>query len=249
VLLAASLWPVSITLDDAYESYARTNPFDDPLHPGGYSLILAAIGAASRQVAVTITIQHALGLASAVLLWGAVRRITGSPWIGLLPAAMVAHNPDGIVLEHAIMSESWAMLATAAGLYAAARAFDAPRPWWAVLAGVALGVSVTMRTAGLPVIVVAAAPPSSPTAPRSSRRPARRCCASGCRPRCAPAPSTTSTTGGRRRSPALARSARGTGSSALVAPGDPRAAARLPHLRPAVPARLLGYRAGSRHTG
>src|SRR4051812_43797763 len=53
VLLATSLWPVSITVDDAYESYARTNPFNDPLHPA--SLILAAIGAVTRQVAVTVT--------------------------------------------------------------------------------------------------------------------------------------------------------------------------------------------------
>jgi hypothetical protein len=157
VLLAISLWPVAITLDDAYESYAGTNPFNDPLHPAGYSLILAAIGAVSRQVAVTVTIQHGLGLVSAALLWAAVRCVTGSQWLGLLPAAMVALNPDGIFLEHAIMSESWAMLATSAGLYAAARAFDAPHPWFAVLAGVALGVSATIRTAGLPVIVVAAA--------------------------------------------------------------------------------------------
>jgi hypothetical protein len=157
VLLAVSLWPVSITLDDAYESYARTNPFNDPLHPAGYSLILAAIGAVSRQVAVTITIQHGLGLVSAVLLWAAVRRVTGSPWVGLLPAAMVALNPDGIVLEQAIMSESWAVLATSAGLYAAASAFGESRPWWAALAGAAFGVSAMIRTAGLPMIIVAAA--------------------------------------------------------------------------------------------
>ena len=48
VLLAISLWPVSTTLDDAYESYARTNPFNDPLHPAGYSLIVAAIDARSN---------------------------------------------------------------------------------------------------------------------------------------------------------------------------------------------------------
>ena len=157
VLLATSLWPVSITLDDAYESYAATNPFEDPLHPAGYSLILAAIGAASRQVAVTITIQHALGLVSALLLWAAVRRVTGSPWVGLLPAAMVSLSPDGIVLEHAIMSESWATLATSAGMYAATRAFGDSHLWWAAMAGGALGVSATIRTAGLPVIIVAAA--------------------------------------------------------------------------------------------
>ena len=157
VLLAASLWPVSITLDDAYESYARTNPFNDPLHPAGYSAILAAIGALSRQVAVTITIQHGLGLVSAVLLWAAVRRVTGSRWVGLLPAAMVALNPDAIFLEHTIMSESWATLATSFGLYAAARAFGESRPWWAAIAGAALGVSATIRTAGLPTIIVAAA--------------------------------------------------------------------------------------------
>jgi 4-amino-4-deoxy-L-arabinose transferase-like glycosyltransferase len=54
------------------------------------------------------------------------------------------------------MAESWAVLATSAGMYAAVRAFDQPRPpWrWPLMAGLLLALSVTLRTAGLAVIPV-----------------------------------------------------------------------------------------------
>src|SRR3712207_6886418 len=54
---------------------------------------------------------------------------------------------DQIFLEHAVMSESWAVLATSVGLYAAVRAFDDPAPWWRwpLLTGAALGVAVPIR--------------------------------------------------------------------------------------------------------
>ena len=71
---------------------------------------------------------------------------------------MVLLDPDFIFLEHSIMSESWFVLATSAGLYAATRAIDAPRPYWRwpLLAGVALAAVVSIRTAALPLILVAA---------------------------------------------------------------------------------------------
>ena len=55
------------------------------------------------------------------------------------------------------MAESWAVLATSAGLYAAARALDQPEPWWRwpALTGAALAIATTIRTAGLLVIPVA----------------------------------------------------------------------------------------------
>jgi hypothetical protein len=157
LIAIASWWPVTTTLDDGYETFAATNPFANTVHPAGYSLILAAIGALTREVAVTVVLQHLAGIASALLLWAATRRVSGSAWAGLFPAGIVLLGADQIFLEHSIMSETTGTLLTSVGLYAAVRAFDEARPWWRwpLLTGAALGVGVTIRTASLLLIPVA----------------------------------------------------------------------------------------------
>jgi hypothetical protein len=155
-----SWWPTASTLDDGYQLYAESNPFADPQHPAGYGLIVAALGAVSREIALPVVLQHIVGPVSALLLFAATRRVTHSQWAGLLPAAIVLLGPDQIFLEHAIMSESWAVLAVALGFYATVRAFDDPEPWyaWPLLAGAALGVGVTIRSSvllSIPVAVLA----------------------------------------------------------------------------------------------
>jgi 4-amino-4-deoxy-L-arabinose transferase-like glycosyltransferase len=158
VIAVFGWWPVATQISDGYERFAGSNPFENPVHPAGYSLILGALGAVTfHEIAFTIFLQHLSGIVSALLLWAATRRVTRSDWAGLLPAGIVLLQPDQIFLEHAIMSESWAILATSVGLYAAVRAFDEPGPWWRwpLLAGAALGLAVTIRTAGLFVLPVA----------------------------------------------------------------------------------------------
>jgi 4-amino-4-deoxy-L-arabinose transferase-like glycosyltransferase len=169
-LIAILSWWPATALDDSYERFADSNPFANPLHPAGYPLILGALGAMTRELALTIFVQHLSGIVSALLLWGATRRLTGSAWAGLLPAGIVLLDPDLIFLEHSIMAESWAVLATSIGLYAAVRAFDEPEPWWRwpLLTGAVLALGVTIRTAGLlmiPVVVLALLV----SRPRSSR--------------------------------------------------------------------------------
>lgn len=63
----------------------------------------------SHQIAFTVLPQHLIGLITALLLFSATRRVTGLVWAGLLPAPMVLLGPDEILLEHAIMSEGWAI--------------------------------------------------------------------------------------------------------------------------------------------
>lgn len=63
----------------------------------------------SHQIAFTVSPQHLIGLITALLLFSATRRVTGLVWAGLLPAPMVLLGPDEILLEHAIMSEGWAI--------------------------------------------------------------------------------------------------------------------------------------------
>jgi len=162
VLAMISLWPVTITLEDGYQNYAKSNLFMDPLHPAGYSMLLAVLGAVTHEVLAPVLLQHLSGIASALLLGAATRRVSGSAWAALLPAGIVLLDPDIVFLEHSIMSESWAVLAMSIGLYAAARAFDEPEPWWRwpLLSGVALAVAVMIRDAQLlmiPVVVVALA--------------------------------------------------------------------------------------------
>ncbi|MEA2145784.1 MAG: hypothetical protein QOG59_1371 [Solirubrobacteraceae bacterium] len=150
-----SLWPTTI-LEDGYQSAAKTNPFMDPLHPAGYALILAGIGAVTHQVVVAVFLQHLSGIASALLLWAATRRVTGSSWAGLLPAGIILLDADEVFLEHSIMSESWVVLATSIGLYATARALDQPErsQRWSLCAGAALAIAVTIRSANLALVAV-----------------------------------------------------------------------------------------------
>jgi hypothetical protein len=156
IVAISSWWPVTTILDDQYAQFA-TDPFANSVHPAGYSLVLAALGGLTRQVAVPVMLQHLAGIASALLIWGATKRVTGSSYVGLVPAAIVLLAPDQIILEHSIMSESSATLLACLGLYAAVRAFDEPRPWWRwpSLCGATLGLAVTIRTAGLLLIPVA----------------------------------------------------------------------------------------------
>lgn len=158
VLAIVSWWPVTPTLEDGYQRFAALNPFLDPQHPAGYDLIVAGWGALTRQIAFTVLIQHLTGFASGLLLYAATRRLTGSRWAGLLPMAIVLLAPDEVFLEHSIMSESWAILALALGLYAAVRAGDDPERWWRwpLATGVALAAAVMIRTASLPIVAVVA---------------------------------------------------------------------------------------------
>ena len=92
------------------------------------SLILAAIGLVTHEVVVPVILQHLSGIASALLLWAATRRVSGSEWAGLVPAGIVLLDPDFIFLEHSIMSESWLVLGICVGLYATSGRLIGPSP-------------------------------------------------------------------------------------------------------------------------
>ncbi|MBV9466554.1 MAG: glycosyltransferase family 39 protein [Solirubrobacterales bacterium] len=155
-----SWWPVGTTLADSwpYAVYAGTNPLNDPQHPGGYSTLLAIIGFVTRSVAVPVLLQHLLGLLAALLLFWAVRRLIGSPWPALVPAAAVLLNSDEIFLEHTIMAEGPFVVALAGALYASVRAVDQPSPlWkWPAASAILAVAAALLRTAGLFFIPVMA---------------------------------------------------------------------------------------------
>ena len=134
--------------------------------------MLAALGAVTRDIAVTVVIQHVLGIAAAAILFLAVRRAAGSPWPGVAAAAVVLLDTDEIFIEHNVMSEAAFVFILVLALYAAVRAWDAvPRTSvrWAVIAGALIAAAAVVRTAGafaLPPVAMALALVPAPGCPR-----------------------------------------------------------------------------------
>ncbi len=98
--------------------------------------------------------QHCAGVATGVLLYKAVRRSGASPYLGLLPAAVVFFGGTGLMVEHALLSDSLFVAFQALGLYAAVRALGERGLRWPLLAGVAVGLSFWLRTVGVGGVVL-----------------------------------------------------------------------------------------------
>ena len=155
-------WPTIPTFADAwpYAAYAAHRPFSDPQHPAGYSLFLAFVGLFSRQVGVVTVLTHLIGLVTGCLLYGAVKRLTGSAWPALLAAAFVLLNGDQIYMEQLVASEPLSAFLLVLTLYAGVRLFDsrAHRLHWSVAIGVLAAATTIVRTESIflaPVVAVA----------------------------------------------------------------------------------------------
>jgi hypothetical protein len=144
-------FPDSLT----YVGLAREHLWVDPTREVGYPLFLRELHALfPTHLAWVIVLQHLFGLASAILVFGAVRRAGGRSWLGLLPAALVALNGAEMFLEHTTLTESLFIFLLSLALYFAARSAGAATPIWAALAGLALALANTVRVVALPLLVV-----------------------------------------------------------------------------------------------
>jgi len=164
----AAWWPISTSQLDAtayaYFAYGLTsgdiNPLTNPQHPPGYSVFIALLGQISREVAVLGIVQHLMALAAALVLFLAIRRLCGSPWPGVVGAAVLLLNADQVHLERAITSEALFVPAVAVVIYAVSRMLEAPhRRWpWPAAVAVLVVVCATIRSSALfliPVIALA----------------------------------------------------------------------------------------------
>lgn len=144
-----------------YIEDALTGVFNNPLRVGGYSEFLRLLHGIRPHLSFVIFVQHLMGLASGLLLYGALRRLRFSGWVALVPAAVVMLGGSEIFIEHAPLTEALFIFLVDLALYALARVWSGRRAWgWALLAGLALGAAVDVRSVGLlllPVLVLAAA--------------------------------------------------------------------------------------------
>jgi hypothetical protein len=148
LVATVSWWPTSPALADSwpYAYYAGHGVLSDPQHPAGYAIFLALIGVFTREVAVVSILQHLVGVGAALVTFAAVRRLVGSPWPALVPAAFILLDADGIYLEQTVMSETLSIFLIAATFYAAVRAIDARGLRWAAVAGALAAISAIVRT-------------------------------------------------------------------------------------------------------
>lgn len=155
VYLTVRWHPAMVNYSDTgiYIQDAASGGFSDPLRVVGYGLFLIPLHWLTPHMLLVVLAQHAMGLATAVLLYLTVRRCGAPRLVALLGMAIVALGGMQIFLEHSILSEALFTFLIALALYAAVRTSQGSA-WWAVLVGACLGLSVTVRGAGMVLIPV-----------------------------------------------------------------------------------------------
>jgi hypothetical protein len=163
IALSLAYAPTYLTSYDTalYVDVANGELFSDVTRPVGYPLFLRALHTLSDAVSFTVQVQHLIGIACGLLLYATVRRVGAPIWVGVVSAAAVVLPLDQIFLEHILMAEAPFELAFFAALYFAVRALDPPRSTslrlttqqlWIIGAGLALGLSLWLRTTSLGLI-------------------------------------------------------------------------------------------------
>jgi hypothetical protein len=141
----------------SYLDVAHGELFGNVLRPAGYPMFLRVLDGFGLGLTGIVAVNHALGLGAAVLLYLAVGAAGGPPLIGLLPAAVVALNGDGVFLEHSPLSEPLFTFLVALALYGAVRTLHRPGAGWPVVVGLALACATVVRVVGEPLLLAFAA--------------------------------------------------------------------------------------------
>lgn len=130
---------------------AHLGIFFDPLRIGGYALFLQLFHELRPHLSFAIGMQHLMGVASGLFLFGAVRRAGLPEWIALAPAVVVILGGSELFVEHAPLAESVFIFVIDLALYAIVRTWKGS--WgWALLAGLMLGTSAIVRSVGLAML-------------------------------------------------------------------------------------------------
>ena len=135
-----------------------TGLFGDVAMPAGYPAFLAVLRSVHSWLPFTTMVQHLLGLATALLLYAAVRAVGTPRWAALLPAVVVIFSGDQIFIEHGILTEALWIPLLALGMYLMARSISAPVEKidrWLVAGGVVLACSALVRNLSemLPILL------------------------------------------------------------------------------------------------
>lgn len=162
--LTVTWFPVMLGFPDssAYLSSVRV-PFSDQARPDGYPAFVSLLWHVRPSFLLVVSVQHLMGLATALLAWLITWRLGAPRWAGLIPAAVASFGGAVILLEHAILTEALfsflVIVALAAAVFSATS--DRGRPGLplllAALAGLVVGLAVNVRTVAalmLPLVLL-----------------------------------------------------------------------------------------------
>lgn len=133
-----------------YIQAAHAGLFSDPVDPAGYPLFLRIVHAFTAHLAAVTVLQHAMGVATAGLLFALGRRIRNT-WVGLLPAAVVLLDGLQLWAEHSPLSDPLFTFLCTGALYLTVRARELRLLPLAAL-GLTLGMATAVRSVGLLLI-------------------------------------------------------------------------------------------------
>src|SRR4051794_39614720 len=141
----------------AYARAARDGVFTDLFRPAGYPIFLRTVHVFSDRVAAVTALQHLLGIATALILYVAVRKLTNARWAALIAPAVLLLDGFAVLIEHAVLSDSLFVFLVAAALLTAVQA-PQHRVAYALAPGLLIAAACTVRTIGLflvPIFVLA----------------------------------------------------------------------------------------------
>lgn len=164
----------------AYIIAARGPLYWNYYKPVGYPLLLRALRALDGRLSTTIAAQHALGLATGALVYGATVPHVRRRELALLPAGLALLGGSQVSLEHAVLSDGpfAFLLGVAMGCATCAIRSSAPAVWLAG-AGTTLATAATLRTVGITLVPAWAAWGLSLPARRRWNAPAALLAAAG----------------------------------------------------------------------
>ncbi|WP_051468458.1 hypothetical protein [Actinomadura oligospora] len=126
------------------------------VRPSGYSLFLWLVKPLQSLAAVSL-LQHLMGLAVAVMVYVLARRARAPRWLAALATVPVLLDGNQVQLEHMLMSDTlFGFLVMAAVTVLLLRATGRRTLVLAAAGGLLLGLATITRSAGLPLLVVAA---------------------------------------------------------------------------------------------
>src|SRR5262245_40210449 len=155
VLASVAYRPAILYIDSVAVYLANLRSFHgvtpDPI---GYNILLLRPVLAVGGFSAVVAVQHVIGLAMAVTTYALLVHKGVWRWLAALATAPIVLDAYQVQIEHNIMPDVLFQALLVAGLATLAWR---PRPgrWAIVVAGLLLGAAVTVRVAGLPVLLAA----------------------------------------------------------------------------------------------
>ena len=155
ILAALSFRPALLTADSFLYMQNAVNGQLGYLRPSGYSFFLAVFQGLPHALLLVTTLQHLMGIAIALIVYGMLRYWGLPGWGASLAAVPTLFDVREIALESYILSDTvFALVIVVATALLLTR--RTPRMWQCALAGLLLAYASVLRGNGIPLVIVVA---------------------------------------------------------------------------------------------